>query len=59
MKLIVNSEGVYLSKVGECFCLKKDGQKQEISAKNVDFENKTLTISAIVDSVVIIFAEIT
>ena len=32
---------------------------QEISAKNVDFENKTLTISAIVDSVVIIFAEIT
>ena len=36
MKLIVNSEGVYLSKVGECFCLKKDGQKQEISAKKVE-----------------------
>ena len=31
---------------------------QEVSAKNVDFENKTLTISAIVDSVVIIFAKI-
>ena len=33
MKLIVNSD---LSKVGECFCLKKDGQKQEISAKKVE-----------------------
>ena len=31
---------------------------QEVSAKNVDFENKTLTISVIVDSVVIIFAKI-
>ena len=31
---------------------------QEVSAKNVDFENKTLTISAILDSVVIIFAKI-
>lgn len=36
MKLIVNSEGVYLSKVGECFCLKKDGKKQEISVKKVE-----------------------
>lgn len=36
MKLVVNSEGVYLSKVGECFCLKKDGQKQEIAAKKVE-----------------------
>ena len=31
MKLVVNSEGVYLTKVGECFCLKKEGQKQEIA----------------------------
>ena len=36
MKLVVNSEGVYLTKVGECFCLKKEGQKQEIAAKKVD-----------------------
>lgn len=36
MKLIVNSEGVYLSKVEECFCLKKDGKKQEISVKKVE-----------------------
>ncbi len=33
MKLVVNSEGVYLTKVGECFCLKKKGKKQEIAAK--------------------------
>ena len=32
MKLVVNSEGVYLTKVGECFCLKKKGKKQEIAA---------------------------
>lgn len=36
MKLVVNSEGVYLTKVGECFCLKKEGQKQEIAAKKVE-----------------------
>lgn len=36
LKLVINSEGIYLSKVGECFCLKKSGQKQEISAKKVD-----------------------
>ena len=31
---------------------------QEVSAENVDFKNKTLTISASIDSVVIIFAKI-
>lgn len=36
MKLIINSEGVYLTKVGECFCLKKEGNKQEIAAKKVE-----------------------
>ena len=36
MKLVVNSEGVYLTKVGECFCLKKEGQKQDIAAKKVE-----------------------
>ena len=36
MKLVVNSEGVYLTKVGEWFCLKKEGQKQEIAAKKVE-----------------------
>lgn len=36
MKLVVNSEGVYLTKVGECFCVKKDKNKQEISAKKVE-----------------------
>lgn len=43
MKLIINSEGVYLSKIGDCFCLKKDGQKQEIAAKKV--EQILITIS--------------
>ena len=32
MKLVINSEGIYLTKVGECFCVKKDRQKQEIAA---------------------------
>lgn len=36
MKLVVNSEGVYLTKVGECFCIKKDKTKQEIAAKKVE-----------------------
>ncbi|MCC3867943.1 CRISPR-associated endonuclease Cas1 [Terrisporobacter mayombei] len=36
MKLVVNSEGVYLTKVGECFCVKKDKNKQEIAAKKVE-----------------------
>lgn len=36
MKLVINSEGVYLTKVGECFCLKKEGKKQEIAAKKVE-----------------------
>lgn len=36
MKLVVNSEGVYLTKVGECFCIKKDKKKQEIAAKKVE-----------------------
>lgn len=36
MKLVVNSEGVYLTKVGECFCVKKDKTKQEIAAKKVE-----------------------
>lgn len=36
MKLVINSEGIYLTKVGECFCVKKDRQKQEIAAKKVE-----------------------
>ncbi len=36
MKLIINKEGAYLSKVGECFCIKNDSGKQEISAKKVE-----------------------
>lgn len=35
MKLVINSEGIYLSKIGECFCIKKGSEKQEIPAKKV------------------------
>ena len=48
MKLVVNSEGVYLTKVGECFCIKKDKNKQEIAAKKV--EQILITTSAAIST---------
>lgn len=36
VKLIINSRGTYISKVGECFRLKNDDKVQEISARKVE-----------------------
>lgn len=36
MKLVINTPGSYISKSGECFSVKNDETKQEISAKKVE-----------------------
>ncbi|SHH48945.1 CRISPR-associated endonuclease Cas1 [Tepidibacter thalassicus] len=36
MKLIINTPGTYISKVGECFQVKKDKLKQQYSARKVE-----------------------
>ncbi|GMQ57326.1 CRISPR-associated endonuclease Cas1 [Vallitalea sediminicola] len=36
MKLIINTPGTYISKVGECFQIKNDNGKHQISAKKVE-----------------------
>lgn len=36
MKIVINTPGTYLCKRGECFLLKKEDSKQEISSKKVE-----------------------
>lgn len=51
MNLVINTEGTYLSKNGECFCIKNGENKSMISAKKV--ESILITVSVSLSSDVI------
>ncbi len=51
MKLILNTPGLYLCKRGECFQIKSDESKQEISAKKVDQIYITTRVALSTDSI--------
>lgn len=54
MKIIINTPGAFISKSGECFLLKKDEVRQEISAKKV--EQILITTSATITTDAILLA---